>query len=111
MEATEEFATLGSGVTLLVAAAELPLAGKRLYILGRRDPLGAFIHSSERTLPGFIHDRFSSWHPLFVSGAAYKVLGQELHTRWFGVLRFGKCRHSQRGPSGGSGHMIAQKLI
>lgn len=81
MEASEEIAIIGSGINSLVAAAELALAGKRVSILERRDRLGGFIDSSERTLPGFIHDTFSSWHPLFVSGAAYKVLGQELHAR------------------------------
>jgi phytoene dehydrogenase-like protein len=81
MEAPEEIAIIGSGINSLVAAAELALAGKQVCIVERMDRLGGFIHSSEKTLPGFIHDTFSSWHPLFVSGEAYKVLGQELHAR------------------------------
>src|SRR5262249_22413678 len=30
-------------------------------------------------LPGYLHDTFSSWHPLFVSGPAYAALGELLH--------------------------------
>ena len=29
--------------------------------------------------PGYLHDTFSSWHPLFVSGPAYAALGELLH--------------------------------
>ncbi|MDQ0634330.1 phytoene dehydrogenase-like protein [Arthrobacter pascens] len=81
MRAPEDIAIIGSGINSLVAAAELALAGKRVCLIERMDRLGGFIHSSERTIPGFIHDTFSSWHPLFVSGDAYKELGQELHAR------------------------------
>ncbi len=76
-----DVAIIGSGINSLVAAAELALAGKRVCLIERSDRLGGFIHSAERTLPGFIHDSFSSWHPLFVSGGAYGALGQELHAR------------------------------
>lgn len=81
MDASNEIAIIGSGINSLVAAAELALAGNPVRIIERMDRLGGFIHSSERTLPGFIHDTFSSWHPLFVSGGAYGVLGRELHAR------------------------------
>src|SRR5262249_61644331 len=37
------------------------------------------IATEERTIPGYLHDTYSSWHPLFVSGAAYAVLGNDLH--------------------------------
>mgnify|MGYP003575084923 FL=1 len=76
-----DVAIIGSGINSLVAAAELAMAGKRVCIIERSDRLGGFIHSEERTLPGFIHDTFSSWHPLFVSGGAYGALGKELHAR------------------------------
>lgn len=81
MDESCEVAIIGSGINSLVAAAELALDGKRVCIIERSDRLGGFIDSSERTLPGFIHDTFSSWHPLFVSGGAYEVLGKELHAR------------------------------
>jgi phytoene dehydrogenase-like protein len=78
---SSEIAIVGSGINSLVAAAELALAGQQVCLIERQDRLGGFIHSSERTLPGFVHDTFSSWHPLFVSGSAYQSLGQELHAR------------------------------
>ncbi|MBT2585239.1 NAD(P)/FAD-dependent oxidoreductase [Arthrobacter sp. ISL-95] len=81
MDDSVDVAIIGSGINSLVAAAELALAGKRVCIIERSDRLGGFVHSAERTLPGFIHDSFSSWHPLFVSGAAYGALGKELHAR------------------------------
>ncbi|WP_017197058.1 NAD(P)/FAD-dependent oxidoreductase [Arthrobacter sp. M2012083] len=81
MEDSLDVAIIGSGINSLVAAAELALAGKRVCVIERSDRLGGFIQSAERTLPGFIHDSFSSWHPLFVSGSAYGVLGKELHAR------------------------------
>ncbi|WP_284986877.1 NAD(P)/FAD-dependent oxidoreductase [Arthrobacter sp. fls2-241-R2A-172] len=76
-----DVAIIGSGINSLVAAAELALDGKRVCVIERSDRLGGFIDSSERTLPGFIHDTFSSWHPLFVSGGAYATLGKELQAR------------------------------
>ncbi|MFK0042097.1 phytoene desaturase family protein [Paenarthrobacter sp. NPDC090517] len=81
MDDSLDVAIIGSGINSLVAAAELALAGKRVCIVERSDRLGGFIQSAERTLPGFIHDSFSSWHPLFVSGGAYGALGKELHAR------------------------------
>ncbi|GGJ39079.1 phytoene desaturase family protein [Paenarthrobacter histidinolovorans] len=81
MDESCDVAIIGSGINSLVAAAELALDGKRVCIIERSDRLGGFMHSSERTLPGFIHDSFSSWHPLFVSGGAYEALGKELHAR------------------------------
>jgi phytoene dehydrogenase-like protein len=81
LDDSTDIAIIGSGINSLVAAAELAMAGKRVCLIERADRLGGFIHSAERTLPGFIHDSFSSWHPLFVSGGAYQALGGELHAR------------------------------
>ncbi|MFF1829001.1 phytoene desaturase family protein [Paenarthrobacter sp. NPDC058040] len=76
-----DVAVIGSGINSLVAAAELAMAGQRVCLIEQSERLGGFIHSGERTLPGFIHDSFSSWHPLFVSGGAYAALGSDLHAR------------------------------
>ncbi|MFE4196986.1 phytoene desaturase family protein [Paenarthrobacter sp. NPDC056912] len=81
MRTPGNIAIIGSGINSLVAAAELAIAGKRVCLVERQDRLGGFIHSANRTLPRFTHDTYSSYHPLFVSGAAYKALGQELHAR------------------------------
>jgi phytoene dehydrogenase-like protein len=69
---------VGSGINGLVAAAELAPAGWSVILLERDAKIGGFIAAEERTLPGYLHDSFSSWHPLFVSGPAYAALGELL---------------------------------
>jgi phytoene dehydrogenase-like protein len=70
---------VGSGINGLVAATELARAGWLVILLERNAEIGGFIATEERTLPGYLHDTFSSWHPLFVSGPAYAALGELLH--------------------------------
>jgi len=70
---------IGGGINGLVAAAELAGAGWRVAVLEETHRLGGFIASDELTVPGYVHDTFSSWHPLFVAGGAYAVLGEDLH--------------------------------
>jgi phytoene dehydrogenase-like protein len=70
---------VGSGINGLVAAAELAQAGWSVILVERDTKIGGFIASEERTLPGYLHDTFSSWHPLFVTGPAYAALGEMLH--------------------------------
>ncbi|QFY09018.1 NAD(P)-binding protein [Nonomuraea phyllanthi] len=72
---------IGAGINGLVAAAELAGAGWTLVLLETRDRLGGFIDSEQLTIPGHVHDTFSSWHPLFVGGGAYAELGAALHER------------------------------
>ncbi|GAA4360767.1 phytoene desaturase family protein [Paeniglutamicibacter cryotolerans] len=76
-----DYVVIGSGINALVAAVELARSGASVTLLEEREKLGGFIGSAELTVPGFIHDTFSSWHPLFVAGAAYAELGAELHAR------------------------------
>jgi phytoene dehydrogenase-like protein len=70
---------VGGGINGLVGAAELAQAGWSVILLERNADIGGFIAAEKRTLPGYLHDTFSSWHPLFVSGRAYAVLGELLH--------------------------------
>ena len=70
---------VGSGINGLVAAAELARAGWSVTVVERNADIGGFFATEERTLPGYLHDTFSSWHPLFVSGPAYAALGELLH--------------------------------
>ncbi|GII53726.1 FAD-dependent oxidoreductase [Planotetraspora thailandica] len=70
---------IGSGINGLVAAAELAKAGWSVVLVERNRYIGGFIATEERTLPGYLHDTYSSWHPLFVSGPAYATLGGLLH--------------------------------
>jgi len=69
---------VGSGINGMVAAAELGRAGWTVALLERNREIGGFVASSELTLPGYVHDTYSSWHPLFVSGPAYAALGDDL---------------------------------
>ena len=73
---------IGSGINGMVAAAELARAGIDTVLVERADRIGGFVAAeAERTLPGFLHDTYSSWHPLFVSSAAFGELGDELAAR------------------------------
>lgn len=71
---------VGSGINSLVGASLLAQAGWRVCVLERNTWLGGNIRTEELTLPGYIHDVLSSWHPLFVGSAAYAELKDDLHT-------------------------------
>ena len=47
-------------------------------MLERNDWFGGAIKTAEVTQPGFLHDVFSAWHPLWVGGAAHGRLGGDL---------------------------------
>ena len=72
---------IGSGVNSLACGALLARAGWRVCVLERNDWLGGTIHTAEITQPGFVHDVFSAWHPLWVGGAAHAELGDDLAAR------------------------------
>lgn len=79
MSTTYDAVVIGAGINGLVAAAELAGAGWRVAIVDERDRIGGFVDSAELTEPGYVHDTFSSWHPLFVGGSGYATLGLDLH--------------------------------
>ena len=72
---------VGSGVNSLACGALLARAGWSVCVLERNDWLGGAIHTAELTEPGYVHDVFSAWHPLWVGGAAHALLGDELAAR------------------------------
>jgi phytoene dehydrogenase-like protein len=72
---------VGSGINSLAGAALLAKAGWRCCVLERNDWIGGAIRTAEITEPGFRHEVFSSWHPLFVGSAAYAELKDDLHAR------------------------------
>jgi phytoene dehydrogenase-like protein len=72
---------VGSGVNSLACGALLSRAGWRVCVLERSDWLGGAIRTAELTEPGYLHDVFSAWHPLWVGGAAHAELGDELAAR------------------------------
>src|SRR6266436_1353870 len=72
---------VGSGVNSLACGALLARAGWDVCLLERSAHLGGAIQTAELTEPGFLHDVFSAWHPLWVGGAAHAELGDELAAR------------------------------
>ncbi len=72
---------VGSGVNSLACAALLARAEWRVCVLERNDWFGGAIKTEELTEPGFLHDVYSAWHPLWVGGAAHAELGDELAAR------------------------------
>ena len=72
---------IGAGHNGLVAAAYLARAGWDVEVLERNAAAGGAVATEELTEPGFLHDVFSTAHPLFHLSAAYAELGDELAAR------------------------------
>jgi phytoene dehydrogenase-like protein len=72
---------VGSGINSLAGGALLAKAGWRVCVLERNAELGGAIRTAELTEPGFRHEVFASWHPLFTGSAAYAELKDELEAR------------------------------
>jgi phytoene dehydrogenase-like protein len=72
---------VGSGINSLAGGALLAKAGRRVLVLERNDYLGGAIRTAEITEPGFLHEVFASWHPLFAGSPAYAELADALHAR------------------------------
>ena len=80
-EACYDAVAVGSGINALVAGALLARKGWTVCVLERNDWLGGAIRTAEITEPGFVHEVFASWHPLFTGSEAYMQLRGELETR------------------------------
>ena len=72
---------VGSGINSLACAALRARAGWSVLVLEREQALGGAVRTAELTEPGYLHDVFSAWHPLWVGGAAHAELGPELAER------------------------------
>ena len=70
---------VGAGINGMAAAARLAKAGWSVALVDEHDRIGGFVAAGERTAPGYVHDTFSSWHPLFVTGPVYAEHGPDLH--------------------------------
>jgi phytoene dehydrogenase-like protein len=75
---TYDAVCIGSGINSLVAGALLAKEGWSVCVLERNDWLGGAIKTAEITAPGFVHEVFASWHPLFTGSAAYETLRDDL---------------------------------
>jgi phytoene dehydrogenase-like protein len=69
---------IGSGINSLACAALLARGGWLVAVLEREDELGGAVRTAELTDPGFVHDVFSAWHPLWVGGPAHAELKVDL---------------------------------
>lgn len=81
MSRTVDAVVVGSGHNGLVAAAYLARAGWEVEVLERNATAGGAVATEELTEPGFRHDTFSCWHPLFHISGAFAELGDELAAR------------------------------
>ena len=72
---------VGSGINSLACAALLARGGWSVRVLEREQHLGGAIQTAELTEPGYLHDVFSAWHPLWVGGPAHAELAEELAAR------------------------------
>lgn len=70
---------VGAGINGMAAAAQLAGAGWSVALVDQHERIGGFVAGGERTAPGYRHDTYSSWHPLFVTGPVYAGLGPDLH--------------------------------
>jgi phytoene dehydrogenase-like protein len=81
MSRSVDAVVVGSGHNGLVAAAYLARAGWEVEVLERNAAAGGAVATEELTEPGFRHDTFSCWHPLFHISGAFAELGDELAAR------------------------------
>lgn len=72
---------VGSGINSLVGAALLAKSGWKVCVLERNSWFGGNIRSAEITEPGFIHDLYSAWHPLFTGSESWALLKSDLEAR------------------------------
>jgi phytoene dehydrogenase-like protein len=74
---------IGGGPNGLVAANVLADAGWHVEVLEAQPEPGGAVRSGELTLPGFVHDRFSSFYPLGIASPAMQAMNLEAHgVRW-----------------------------
>src|SRR2546421_4575717 len=69
---------VGSGINGLACGALLAKAGWNVCVLERNDWFGGAIKTAEITAPGYRHDVFSAWHPLWVGGPVHPQLAGDL---------------------------------
>jgi len=74
---------VGGGHNGLVAANLLADAGWQVRVLEAEPEPGGAVRSGELTLPGFVHDRFSSFYPLAAASPVLRRLDLPAHgLRW-----------------------------
>jgi len=70
---------VGSGINSLAGAALLAKSGWKVCVLERNDWLGGALRTVDGLIaPGFTHELFASWHPLWTGSPAYAELKPDL---------------------------------
>ena len=105
MTRTFDAVIVGSGINSLACAALLSRGGWSVCVLEREEELGGAIRTAEITEPGFLHDVFSAWHPLWVGGPAHAELGGELAARGLEYLNT-ELPTATAFPDGGSAFLL-----
>lgn len=70
---------VGSGPNGLAAAAKLCQAGLDVTVLEASSTFGGGARSSQKVLPGLIHDECAAFHPLAAASPIYRELGLDQH--------------------------------
>ena len=71
---------VGSGINSLAGAALLAKRGWSVCVVERNSWFGGNICSAEITEPGFVHDLYSAWHPLFTGSETYRIMKSDLES-------------------------------
>lgn len=69
---------IGAGHNALVAAARLAREGWSVLVLEANDAVGGCVRSGEATVPGVVHDLYSTNHNLFRQSPAYAAWKDDL---------------------------------
>ena len=72
---------IGSGINSLTGAALLAKAGWKVCVMERNSWIGGAIRTEAITEPGYLHDLYSAWHPLFAGSESYQLLKSDLLQR------------------------------
>ena len=70
---------VGSGPNGLAAAISLARAGRSVTVYEANDTIGGGARSAELTLPGFVHDVCSAFHPMGAASPFFRSLPLEGH--------------------------------
>jgi phytoene dehydrogenase-like protein len=74
---------VGSGPNGLAAAITLAQAGRRVLVLEAAERAGGAVASEQLTLPGFVHDTYSSVYPAGAASPVFEALPLQRHgLRW-----------------------------
>src|SRR5919197_6709611 len=73
-ERAHDAVVVGSGPNGLSAAIALARAGRSVVVLEAEESIGGGTRSAELTLPGFLHDVCSGFHPLAVASPFFRTL-------------------------------------